>query len=164
MSGTWLVGRIYDWFVKRRPPTKPGWELPSDAVLNCVGCRARRLSRVVTSIYDEALGQLKLKISQFGILAVLSRRGPSTAVELCRLMMIDKSTASRNLQRMRRRGWISMSRDLSGRGQEVALTRTGARVLNGAYPLWRKAQREATRRLGVNGLKALDTVLARMTD
>ena len=132
--------------------------------MNCVGHRVRRLSRVVSAIYDEALGQLRLKISQFGILAVLNHHGPSTAVDLCRLMMMDKSTASRNLQRLRRRGWISIRTDHGGRGQMLSLTRAGARVLSSAYPLWREAQTEATRRLRADGLKALDTVLARISD
>jgi DNA-binding MarR family transcriptional regulator len=149
--------------VKRQPHNQTGWKLPSDAALTCVGCRARKLSRVVSAIYDEALGQLKLKISQFGILAILSRSGPSTAGDLCRVIMMDKSTGSRNLQRLRQRGWISIRAD-RGRGQVLSLTRAGARVLRSAYPLWREAQEEATRRLRADGLKALDTVLARIGD
>jgi DNA-binding MarR family transcriptional regulator len=128
-----------------------------------VGYRVRRLSRLVTAIYDEAFGPLKLKISQFSILAMLSRRGPSTAVDLCRLVMMDKSTASRNLQRMRQRRWISAVQSV-GLGQRVSLTREGAQVLQRAYPLWRKAQEEARRRLGADGLNALDIVVEKMTD
>jgi DNA-binding MarR family transcriptional regulator len=139
-------------------------DLPAEAGLGCVGYRVRRLSRVVSAIYDEAFGPLKLKISQFGILAMLSRRGPSTAVDLCRLMMMDKSTASRNLQRMRRRRWISLVQDGAGSGQKVGLTREGAQVLQEAYPLWQKAQDEATRRLGAEGLKALEVVMAKMKE
>jgi DNA-binding MarR family transcriptional regulator len=118
----------------------------------------------VSAIYDDAFGPLKLKISQFGILAMLSRRGPSSPVDLCRVVMMDKSTASRNLQRMRQRGWISVLQDSAGPGQKVSLTAQGAQVLQKAYPLWRMAQEEATRRLGADGLKALETVVARMME
>jgi DNA-binding MarR family transcriptional regulator len=148
--------------VKRQTHDKPGWELPPEAGLGCVGYRVRRLSRGISAIYDEAFGPLKLKLSQFGILAMLSRRGPSTAVDLCRLVMMDKSTASRNLQRMRRRRWISLVQESAGSGQKVCLTPEGAQVLQQAYPLWRRAQDEAMRRLGATGLKALDMVVARM--
>ena len=137
-------------------------QLPSGVDFICVGYRVRRLSRVVSGIYDEALGPLKLKISQFSILAVLDRQGPLTAVDLCRLLMMDKSTASRNLQRLRRRGWISPVENRDGSGQNLSLTRDGTQVLQDAYPLWRKAQREATRRLRADGLNALDIVLARI--
>jgi len=116
---------------------------------------------VVSAIYDEALGPLKLTISQFTILAMLSQRGVLSAVDLCKVLVMDKSTASRNLQRMRRRGWIVAVQDDDGSGKRVSLTREGVRILRSAFPRWRKAQEEATRRLGADGLKALDTVLAR---
>jgi DNA-binding MarR family transcriptional regulator len=148
--------------VKRRKQNKRVWQMPPDAGLGCVGYRVRRLSRVVSGIYDDAFGPLKLKISQFGILAMLSRRGPSSAADLCRLVTMDKSTASRNLQRMRRRGWISIVPETAGSGQRVTLTGEGALVLRNAYPLWQRAQQEATRRLGADGLKALNTVVARI--
>jgi DNA-binding MarR family transcriptional regulator len=142
---------------------KPVWQLPRDASPNCVGFRVRQLSRVVSSIYDEKFAPLKLKVSQFNILSVLSRGGPCVASELCTRIMMDKSTASRNLQRMRRRGWISAIESKGGRGQQVSLTPKGIRVLRDAYPLWKKAQQEAIRRLGPEGVKALKTVLQNVT-
>jgi DNA-binding MarR family transcriptional regulator len=137
-------------------------DLSADAGLACVGYRIRRLSRVVSAIYDAAFSPLKLKISQFGILAMLSRRGPLSAVDLCRVVMMDKSTASRNLQRMRRRGWISVVQDGGEPGQKISLTPQGTQVLQKAFPLWRRAQEEATRRLGDDGMRALELVVARM--
>ena len=150
--------------MQRQTHHRPGCDLPAEAGFGCVGYRVRRLSRVVSAIYDDAFGPLKLKISQFGILAMLSRRGPSSAVDLCRVVMMDKSTASRNLQRMRQRGWISVLQDSAGPGQKVSLTAQGAQVLQKAYPPWRMAQEEATRRLGADGLKALEIVVTRMME
>jgi DNA-binding MarR family transcriptional regulator len=150
--------------MKRPTQDKLALESRAEAGFGCVGYRVRRLSRVVSAIYDEAFAPLKLKISQFGILAMLSRRGPLTAADLCRLVVMDKSTASRNLQRMRRRGWLSAVQDTAGAGQGVSLTREGARVVQAAYPLWRKAQEEATRRLGADGLHALEIVVARIKE
>jgi DNA-binding MarR family transcriptional regulator len=147
--------------MKRQTWDKTAGELPMDACFNCVGYRVRSLSRVVSAIYDEALGPLKLKISQFTILVILDRSGALSAADLCKLLMMDKSTASRNLQRMRRRGWISVVRD-DGSGQKLSLAREGAQILRNAYPLWRTAQKEATRRLRADGLRALDRVLVRI--
>jgi DNA-binding MarR family transcriptional regulator len=95
---------------------------------------------------------------------MLSRRGPSSAADLCRLVMMDKSTASRNLQRMRRRGWISVTQNSTGPGQKVSLTSRGSQVLHKAYPLWRRAQDEASRRLRADGLRALELVVTRMKE
>ncbi|MBV8054353.1 MAG: winged helix-turn-helix transcriptional regulator [Deltaproteobacteria bacterium] len=134
-----------------------------DGSYSCVGYRVRMLSRVTSAIYEEAFAPLKLKITQFGILVILSSRGPSTVAELCKLTVMDKSTASRNLLRMRRRGWIASVSEKDGPGQALTITREGAEVFRKALPLWRRAQGEAIRRLGADGVDALDRVLAGMT-
>jgi hypothetical protein len=42
----------------------------------CLGFRARLLSRVITAVYDDALAEMGLKVSQFSVLnAVASREG-----------------------------------------------------------------------------------------
>ena len=133
--------------------------LAPDAGMNCVGYRVRMLSRVITGIYDEALAPLKLKGSQFNLLDVVSRKGSSAPSELYRLTRMDKSTASRNLERMRRRGWLSIEAPSEGRGQIVSITAKGSRILRAAYPLWKQAQKEAMRRLGPDGFRALQVVI-----
>ena len=136
--------------------------LAAQARFECVGYRVRRLSRMVSGIYDEAFRSLDLKISQFTILTVLHRQGPLSASDLSRILIMDKSTASRNLERMRRRGWIAaVSGDTRGR-PKIAVTREGSQLLRRAYPLWRAAQDSALQRLQPDGLKALDVVMDRM--
>jgi DNA-binding MarR family transcriptional regulator len=130
-----------------------------DAGPNCVAYRVRKLSRLISAIYDEQFASLNLKASQFNLLGMLSRFDHSTATDLCRMAAMDKSTASRNLRRMQQRGWISVAKADSARGQEVSLTREGLRLLRAAYPLWQKAQAEATRRLGIDGVGALKNLL-----
>src|SRR5258708_26034714 len=115
------------------------------------------LSRVVSSIYGEAFAPLDLKLSQFSVLAVLSHQGAVAATDLCRILMMDKSTASRNLQRMRRRGWISVVDRGDGRGQEISLTREGVQFLRTAYPLCRRAQTTTNRRPGGKALADVRT-------
>jgi len=139
-------------------------DFPTDAGMNCVGYRIRLLSRIVTGIYDDALAPLKLKGSQFNLLDVLSRGGPLLTVEVCRLTKMDKSTASRNLDRMRRRGWLSMSPSRQGKGQTVSISPAGMQVLRAAYPLWRKAQDEAMGRLGTDGSRALRVIMRSVKD
>ena len=130
-----------------------------DAGPNCVGYRVRLLSRIISGIYDDALAPLKLKGSQFNLLDVLSRHGSLLAIELSRITKMDKSTASRNLDRMRQRGWLSVIPNDTARGQRVSITPAGIQVLRKAYPLWKKAQEEAIRRLGPDGSNALRVIM-----
>src|SRR5260370_41097087 len=102
--------------MKHLPKKKPVWELPLDLGSNCVGGRVRMLSRVVSSIYGEAFAPLDLKLSQFSVLAVLSHQGAVAATALCPILMMDKATASRTLQRRRRRGWSFVSARLDRGG------------------------------------------------
>ena len=130
----------------------------------CIGYRVRLLSRVITGIYDDALAPVKLKGSQFNLLDVLSRRGPILTVELNRLTKMDKSTASRNLERLRRRGWLSLSTTPGTKGQSVSISPRGLKILRAAYPLWLKAQNEAMRRLGSEGAQALRLIMRSIDD
>jgi hypothetical protein len=42
----------------------------------CLGFRARLLSRVISAVYDDALSEVGLKVSQFSLLnAIASREG-----------------------------------------------------------------------------------------
>jgi DNA-binding MarR family transcriptional regulator len=120
------------------------------------------LSRVISAIYDEALAPLDLKGSQVNVLSTLAHRGPSAQTDLCALLKMDKSTLSRNIERMRKRGWLEAELAGDHRTHTVSLTPKGSQLLRDAYPLWRKAQEEAARRMGQEGVAALETLMKRL--
>ena len=129
---------------------------------SCVAYRMRMLSRVISGIYDELLAPLQLKGSQLNVLATLARRGPAAPTDLCAVLKMDKSTLSRNLERMGKRGWLAVRPGEDNRTHLVELTAKGTKLLQDAYPLWRKAQAEAARRLGEEGLTALNTLTKKL--
>jgi len=128
----------------------------------CLAFRTRLLSRVISAIYDEALAPLGLKGSQLNVLSALARRGPSAQTELCEVLKMDKSTLSRNIERMRKRGWLTASVDEDNRTHRVNLTSKGAKLLRDAFPLWRNAQAEAARRMGSEGVYALGVLIKQL--
>jgi DNA-binding MarR family transcriptional regulator len=129
---------------------------------SCVAYRMRMLSRVISGLYDELLAPLQLKGSQLNVLATLARRGPAAPTDLCAVLKMDKSTLSRNLERMGKRGWLAVRPGEDNRTHLVELTAKGTKLLQDAYPLWRKAQAEAARRLGEEGLTALNTLTKKL--
>lgn len=135
---------------------------PSQIGPACMAYRARMLSRVISAIYDEALAPLGLKSSQVNVLTALAHCGPSAQTDLCALLKMDKSTLSRNIERMRRRGWLAADLGGDNRTHLVSLTPKGAQLLRDAFPLWRKAQWEAARRMGDEGVAALETLTKRL--
>src|SRR4029077_15568496 len=75
---------------------------------SCIAVRLRMLNRVVTNLYDEALRPLGLKVSQLHILVVTAKLGVAQPAKVCDLFQLDASTLSRNVERMRARGWLEV--------------------------------------------------------
>src|SRR5690348_12188858 len=77
----------------------------------CVAVRLRMLNRVITNIYDNALRPLDLKVSQMNILVAAAKLGTARPLEVCQYLHLDVSTLSRNVDRMRARGWLEVVSD-----------------------------------------------------
>lgn len=108
----------------------------------CIARRVRRLARLVTRVYDDAMRPHGLTVAQFGILSALLRNGPVSPATLGRLLDLEKSTVSRNVARMAEHGWLAVEGD--GRGLELRVLAAGRRVFERAHPAWQAAQAEAS--------------------
>jgi DNA-binding MarR family transcriptional regulator len=124
----------------------------------CVGNQLRMLSRVVTGIYEEELRPLKLKVSQMVILVVTAKNRQVRAVELSRELQMDTSTLSRNLERMRARGWLEQAPGEDGRSRPFRLTAGGRKLLRDAIRAWERAQATALGVVGEEGAVALRSI------
>src|SRR5438270_13667323 len=94
----------------------------------CVAVRLRMLNRVITNIYDNALRPLDLKVSQMNILVAAAKMGTARPAEVCEYLHLDVSTLSRNVERMRARGWLEVAPDEDGRSQPFRLTPQGRKL------------------------------------
>jgi DNA-binding MarR family transcriptional regulator len=126
---------------------------------DCVASKVRRLSRKVSRIYDEELRSHRVKISQVAILVAVARLGPVQPVTLGRRLSIEKSTLTRNVQRMVAQGWISARPGPEGNTQLLTLTPKGARLLRQAAPRWRRAQKRAQTLLGGSAVDAVSRMV-----
>jgi len=109
----------------------------------CFANRLRATSRAITRYYDSTLKPLDLRVSQLSVLAAVSMgKGTLTIVELANQLGMDRSTLSRNLDPLERRGLVILGPESRHRARKVALTDEGALMLEHAYPLWKTAQSE----------------------
>ena len=106
------------------------------------------LSRAVTKLYNVALRPYGLTVSQMNILVAVTAVGPVNHQGICRALCLDKSTLSRDLERMRDQDWIADAPGEDGRITMLTATATGKILLEKAFPAWQQAQREATTLLG----------------
>ena len=122
----------------------------------CLAVRLRRLNRQVTRIYDNALRPFGAKVSQLNILVAAAKMGETRPADICGCLDLDASTLSRNLERMRRRGWIeTLSDEHDARAQPFRVTDQGKGLIEETYPAWRDAQKAARKLLGADAADAL---------
>jgi DNA-binding MarR family transcriptional regulator len=129
----------------------------------CLGFRARLLSRVITAVYDDALAEMGLKVSQFSVLNAVANREDTRPAELAKFLEMDESTLSRNVARMCARGWLRLDPgEDDRRSHQITITDTGKALLRKSYPAWQQAQSQVVHKLGPDGVAALKSVVRKL--
>jgi DNA-binding MarR family transcriptional regulator len=121
----------------------------------CLAVRIRLLNRTVTGIFDDALRPLGVKVSQLNVLMVVAKRGPISPGDVARRLNMEKSTLSRNVERMRTHGWLKVSEGDSGRKQVLELGSAGRKLIEKSLPFWKKAQAQTEAVLGQRGARSI---------
>lgn len=121
----------------------------------CVAVRLRLLTRAVTRIYNLALRPHGLTISQMNILVAVSCFKEAKQQQVCHALHLEKSTLSRDAERMRAQGWLDTLPGEDGRTSLLRLTTAGKRLLHQATPAWQQAQQQATALLGERDIAAV---------
>ncbi len=129
----------------------PGWERTP-----CYATALRRAGRTLGRIYDHALRPANLTTPQYSLLSMLGRAPHElTLSELADAQAMDRTTLSRNLTPLVRRGYIALSSGRDRRQRIAHLTSEGRDALQQARPLWQQAQARIAREHGLARLDAL---------
>jgi DNA-binding MarR family transcriptional regulator len=120
------------------------------------------LNRAVTNLYDEALRPYEAKVSQMNILVAAACLKVARPAAICEVLELDESTVSRNVERMKARGWLENVADEDARAQPFRLTAAGRRLLARATPAWQQAQVAAEDLLGTELCDQLGQAAARL--
>ncbi|MFQ5698791.1 MAG: MarR family winged helix-turn-helix transcriptional regulator [Myxococcota bacterium] len=128
---------------------------PDLATRECACSSLRAATRSVTQLYDDALRPFDLKATQFSLLTAVRAQGPVTIKRLAEAGVMDRTTLTRNLRPLERRGWVRIVRGTDRRERVVHLSREGQRILEQAMPAWRLAQRRMSELLGGSRLERM---------
>jgi DNA-binding MarR family transcriptional regulator len=128
----------------------------------CIAARVRLINRVITGLYDDALRPFGMKISQANILSAVAYLKECRPADVCRVLRIEKSTLSRDLDLMKRNGWLVSEPPEGGRNQIVRLSPQGARLLASMEPSWEAVQAEVRKLIGDDGERALLQIAGRL--
>ena len=108
---------------------------------DCYCTQLRRASRAFTRLYDEALRQQGLRITQFSMLRGLARLGKATLTELADELALDRTTMSRSIRLLIDAGWVNIvAGEEDGRERILSLSNQGKKKLTDALPAWSQAQ------------------------
>ena len=114
----------------------------------CTCTNLRKAARVVTRAYDAAFRPIGIRATQFTLLASLAIRGELPLTGLAEILVIDRTTLTRNLKPLVGRGLVRVDRDGDRRIRRIGLTEAGKAILDEALPLWRIAQSRLIESLG----------------
>jgi DNA-binding MarR family transcriptional regulator len=119
------------------------------AAVEACACWASRLAaRRITSFLEERMQGSGLSIAQFGLMGQIAAAPDDTLGALAERTGLDPSTLSRNLRALETAGLVEIA--ITGADQRcraVWLTEEGARRLEAAIPVWRKAHVALAERL-----------------
>jgi DNA-binding MarR family transcriptional regulator len=105
----------------------------------CMLHAARRTANLLTRAYNQHLSPLGLEATQFTILCAVAYGRAASATELAAMLGIERSTLTRNLERLVAAGLVV---PVQGEGRRLThkLSRAGSARLRQALPRWRAAQ------------------------
>jgi DNA-binding MarR family transcriptional regulator len=138
---------------------QPPKTLRSDAhslVGDCPGWNSRLAARRITQFLDRELEGAGFGVAQLGLMAEIATLVDDRLGALAERTGLEQSTLSRNLRTLEREGLIEIAMVESDlRRRAVWLTETGARRLEDAIPIWRKAQAKLAKHLSPGLAKRL---------
>jgi DNA-binding MarR family transcriptional regulator len=124
-------------------PRQPRKTLRNDAralVESCAGWSSRLAARRITRFLDRELAGSGLSAAQLGLMAQIAVIEDDTLGALAERTGLEQSTLSRNLRTLEGEGLIEIAVvESDQRRRAVWLTETGARRLEAAIPMWRRA-------------------------
>lgn len=126
----------------------------------CLAVRLRLLNRAVSRIYDRALRPLGLRVSQLNILVAITQFEQARQQDICQVLSLERSTLSRDVERLRTKGWLTTATGEDARTNLLRLTPAGKNLVDQAIPAWTEAQQQVMALLGEDVATTLGQLVA----
>jgi DNA-binding MarR family transcriptional regulator len=114
----------------------------------CAAFRFRMAARAVTRLFDAGLQKCGIRSTQFALLVAIAKKQPVAIHALSEILFIDATTLTRNLEVMRKEGFLLISPRATMRQRFVTLTPKGEHALARSLPFWRKIQNRFVQNVG----------------
>jgi DNA-binding MarR family transcriptional regulator len=134
----------------------------ADDFTQCLVSNSRMAARAITRRYDAYARPLGITSTQFSLLGLIVASSEQTVTELAGARGFERTTLTRNLDRLEKMGLIASRPAEHGNGRICKLTDDGHALVERMLPLWRKAQAEIRAELGTEGFDTTLKTLKRL--
>lgn len=111
-----------------------------DDFSQCMVTNSRMAARAITRRYDAYLRPFGLTATQLSLLGALRAMPGATVSEIAEARGFERTTLTRNLDRLEAMGLVASQRRDHGNGRTSAITPKGDALIEEVLPLWRRAQ------------------------
>ena len=111
-----------------------------DDFSQCMVTNSRMAARAITRRYDAYLRPFGLNATQLSLLGGLRALPGATVSEIAEARGFDRTTLTRNLDRLVAMGLITGGHPAHGNGRISQITPKGDSLIDQLLPLWRQAQ------------------------
>ena len=133
-----------------------------DHPLNCLTFNLQRATRSLMRGFEAAAKDSGLTTPQFTTLSLIDGFRDMTVTQIAEQMGTDRTTLTRNLAVMARKGWIDEVEAEDARLHVWQLTDSGRATLAAALPIWRHYQAGLVDRIGAQGAQSLLATLTKL--
>ena len=121
-------------------------------IRECIGNRLRRLSRIVDKQFRSSLKDFDITENQMTLLFVLKNSGKVDQGFLGKILLLERSSISRNINVLYRKGYVGKSNEYR---PQVYLTRIGKKLVMKLIPLWEKVMDKIISEIGEDSLEMI---------
>lgn len=137
---------------------------PNEIAANCACFNVRKAARAITQLYDHILKPTGLRGTQFTVLVALSIRGHIGISQLADVLVMERTTLTRNLKPLEKQGLISISEGSDRRTRSVILTAEGREKIKETIPYWEQAQEIIAGGLGNHNMNDMLERISKLTE
>jgi DNA-binding MarR family transcriptional regulator len=114
----------------------------------CLCFNIRKSTRLLTAHYDRVMNPTGLKATQFSLLITMLLQDSASVSQLANILGMARTTLSRNVRLLEKKGLITASTGEDRREQRMGLTDRGREVIDQGIPFWEEAQAEVVATFG----------------
>lgn len=115
----------------------------------------RKATRNASRLFDGPLAKVDLRSTQFSLLVTIDHQKESPISQLAELMVVDRTTLTRNLKPLESRGLVKIYSKSDKRVRYVCLSISGKELLKEASPIWEENQLGIVKKIGRQGWSRL---------